>query len=67
MKSVGVVGAGLSALAASFNLITAKVPLNIRIFEKSKGVAGRAATRRAEHFIFDHGANYVSLDGLTAE
>lgn len=34
------------------------------MLEKSKGIGGRAATRRVENYSFDHGANYLSFDSL---
>jgi predicted NAD/FAD-dependent oxidoreductase len=30
----------------------------VTIFEKARGAGGRMATRRAEPFIFDHGAQF---------
>jgi predicted NAD/FAD-dependent oxidoreductase len=63
IKSIGVVGAGLSALTCSHELLRTGVG-RIDIFEKSRGLAGRAATRRENGYAFDHGANYFSLDLL---
>ena len=57
---VAIVGAGAAGLAAAWALReTAKVV----VFEKSRGVAGRATTRRRtvsdEVWRYDHGAQYV--------
>lgn len=57
MKSVAIVGAGMAGLAAARALATAGfTPV---VFEKSRGVGGRAATRRIGDIRFDHGAQYV--------
>ena len=64
MRSVGIVGAGISALSCSSQLINQLANLEIRIFEKAKGLGGRAATRRVMDYTFDHGANYLTMDSL---
>lgn len=64
MKTLGIIGAGLSGLSCSYQLIKEQANIQIRIYEKSRGIAGRASTRRLNGFSFDHGANYMSLDGL---
>jgi predicted NAD/FAD-dependent oxidoreductase len=56
-KQIAIVGAGMSGLAAA--RLLAQDGLHCTIYEKSRGVGGRAATRRVEGFIFDHGAQYV--------
>lgn len=59
--SLAIVGAGPAGLAAAWALRTAPFP--VTVFEKSRGLAGRAATRRRETpeglWRYDHGANYV--------
>ncbi len=57
MKQIAVIGAGVAGLAAAGRLQEAG--FNCTIYEKSRGVGGRAATRRVDRFTFDHGANYV--------
>lgn len=54
-----VVGAGLGALGFACGLRNEQ---QVLILEKSRGVGGRAATRRVGGFRFDHGANYFSSD-----
>ncbi len=56
MTSVAIIGAGMSGLAAAHTLQDAG--RTVTIFEKSHGVGGRAATRKRNGFIYDHGAQY---------
>lgn len=60
--SAAVIGAGFAGLAAAREL--AARGLAVTVFEKSRGIGGRAATRRHEHdlqtFSFDHGAQYFT-------
>ncbi len=55
---VGIVGAGMAGLTVAKSL--AKVA-DVTIFEKSKGVGGRMATRRIGDVAFDHGAQYFTV------
>ena len=55
---IAIIGSGISGLAAARSL--SKVA-EITIFEKSRGIGGRIATRRANPFTFDHGAQYFSV------
>jgi len=57
---LGIVGAGLSGLAAAWALRDA--PCTVTFLEKSRGVSGRAATRGKHGVRYDHGANYFSLE-----
>src|SRR6266699_6069969 len=57
MSSVAVIGAGCSGLAAAHELRGAGYV--VTIFEKSRDVGGRAATREQQGFIYDHGAQYI--------
>ncbi|GCE20316.1 NAD(P)/FAD-dependent oxidoreductase [Dictyobacter kobayashii] len=57
MPSVAILGAGMSGLAAAHSFQDAGY--TVTLFEKSRGVGGRAATRKREGFIYDHGAQYV--------
>ncbi|PSQ99364.1 MAG: NAD/FAD-dependent oxidoreductase [Bacteroidetes bacterium QS_9_68_14] len=54
--SLAIVGAGLSGLAAAYALRDTDLP--VTFFEKSRGVAGRAATRGRGDVRYDHGANH---------
>lgn len=63
--SLAIIGAGLSGLAAAHALRDADLP--ITIFEKSRGVSGRAATRRREGVCYDHGANYFKTEDEQVE
>ena len=58
---LAVIGAGAAGLAAAWALRDAEIAISV--FEKSRGVGGRAATRRHEEagetWTYDHGAQYV--------
>ncbi|MEL6197822.1 MAG: FAD-dependent oxidoreductase [Pseudomonadota bacterium] len=51
---IGIVGAGVAGLACASALVQAG--RRVRVFEKSRGLGGRLATRRSEAGSFDHGA-----------
>ena len=53
-----VVGAGIAGLAAAGAL--QRSGYRVQVFEKSRGVGGRAATRREGPHQFDHGAQYFT-------
>ena len=55
---IAIVGAGISGLACARAL--ADAGLNVQVFEKSLGVAGRMSTRRGELGQCDHGAQYFT-------
>jgi len=55
---IAVVGAGIAGLACA-RVLTAS-GLDVHVFEKSRGVAGRMSTRRGEHGQCDHGAQYFT-------
>jgi photolyase PhrII len=56
---VAVIGAGISGLFAARTL--ADHGLHVTVFEKSRGVGGRMATRRTGNALsFDHGAQYFT-------
>jgi len=58
---VAIIGAGLAGLTAARTLTAAGVP--VIVFEKSRGVGGRLATRRTRSGLdFDHGAPWVTPD-----
>lgn len=58
MLNIGVIGAGLAGLYLS-NTLAKKSMLTL--FEKSRGVGGRIATRRAEPYEFNHGTQYFKI------
>ena len=55
---IAVIGAGLAGLSCAQNLNTAG--LDVTVFDKSRGLGGRLATRRADGLAFDHGAQYLT-------
>jgi predicted NAD/FAD-dependent oxidoreductase len=58
---IAIVGAGLSGLACAQAL--ARADAKVTVFEKSRGLGGRLATRRVEEAAFDHGAQFVTARG----
>ncbi|MGB0682080.1 MAG: NAD(P)/FAD-dependent oxidoreductase [Magnetovibrionaceae bacterium] len=54
-----IIGAGLSGLAAARTLT--RLGAMVNVIEKSRGLGGRLATRRATPWAFDHGAQYVTV------
>ncbi len=57
--TVAVVGAGLASLAFATEL--QRNGAAVRIFERERGAGGRAASRRAGGYRFDHGAQYFTV------
>jgi predicted NAD/FAD-dependent oxidoreductase len=57
MMRIAIVGAGLSGLTLATEL---KTHAEVHVFEKSRGVGGRMATRRAGIFEFDHGTQFFT-------
>jgi len=55
---IAIIGAGISGLACARALADAGV--DVHVFEKSRGVAGRMSTRRDENGQCDHGAQYFT-------
>ncbi len=53
MKSIAIIGAGISGLVLGNAL---KNKAKITLFEKARGVGGRMSTRYADPYYFDHGA-----------
>ncbi len=62
---IGVVGAGISGLAAAHTLKTAGA--DVVVFEKSRSPGGRIATRRLEDFTFDTGTTSIAPRGMAIE
>lgn len=56
---VAVIGAGLAGLICARTLADHGVP--VTVFEKSRGLGGRCATRREGPWCFDHGAQYFTV------
>ena len=56
MNRVAIIGAGLSGLAAGWEL--SRRGLDVVVFEKSRGLSGRAASRGHGAVRYDHGANF---------
>ncbi|MFC7096815.1 NAD(P)/FAD-dependent oxidoreductase [Halobaculum marinum] len=57
MAHIGIVGAGVAGAGAAYAL--RETAHDMTLLEKSRGVGGRAATRRRNDCRYDHGANYV--------
>lgn len=57
-QRVAVIGAGVSGLLCARTLADHNV--SVTVFEKSRGVGGRCATRREGVWHFDHGAQYFT-------
>lgn len=57
MATIAVIGAGLAGLVVARELAHTR---DVVVFEKSRGVGGRMATRRADSFEFDHGAQFFT-------
>ncbi|MFU8831791.1 MAG: FAD-dependent oxidoreductase [Wenzhouxiangella sp.] len=53
---VAIIGAGIAGLSAADRL--REVGADCTVFEKSRGLGGRMATRRVNDLEFDHGAQY---------
>ena len=56
-KRIAVVGAGLAGVSAA--RVLSEIA-EVCVFEKSRGLGGRMATRRAGDFQFDHGAQFFT-------
>lgn len=57
MARIAVIGAGLAGLVVAGELHRRH---QVTVFEKSRGVGGRMATRYADPFRFDHGAQFFT-------
>ncbi len=65
MTTVVIIGAGMAGLAAA--QVLQQHGIGCTLYEKSRGVGGRAATRRVGGFAFDHGAQYVKAPSAQLE
>ena len=61
IQSAAIIGAGMAGLAAARELTAAG--WTVTIYEKSPGLGGRVATRRAHGCLLDHGAQVLKTDG----
>ncbi|MFC7133052.1 MULTISPECIES: NAD(P)/FAD-dependent oxidoreductase [Salinibaculum] len=61
MTHIGFVGAGAATAAAAY-VLDSTTDATVTVLEKSRGVCGRAATRRRDGIRYDYGANYVKAD-----
>jgi predicted NAD/FAD-dependent oxidoreductase len=59
-EQVAIVGAGAAGAGAAYALRETETA--VTVLEKSRGVGGRAATRRRNDCVYDHGANYTKPD-----
>ena len=57
MNRIAVVGAGLAGLVVARRLGDVA---NVTLFEKSRGLGGRIATRYSDEYEFDHGAQFFT-------
>jgi len=55
---IAIIGTGISGITIAQNL---KDFANVSLFEKSRGVGGRMASRRSGPYEFDHGAQFLLL------
>lgn len=55
-NSIAIIGAGIAGASAARSLTQAG--FSVEVFDKSRGIGGRTATRRTEFGEFDHGARY---------
>jgi predicted NAD/FAD-dependent oxidoreductase len=61
--SVAIIGSGIAGTTLA-RLLTDDIPsAEVTIFEKSRGVGGRMATRYSEEYEFDHGAQFFTIRG----
>jgi renalase len=59
---IAIIGAGMAGLSAANRLREAGA--DCTVFEKSRGLGGRMATRRIGSLQFDHGAQYFTARGM---
>lgn len=57
-KKIAIIGAGLAGLTLARRL---NQHAEVAVFEKARGVGGRMATRHADPFSFDHGAQFFTV------
>ncbi|WP_435359371.1 NAD(P)/FAD-dependent oxidoreductase [Haloarchaeobius sp. DFWS5] len=57
-RTVAVVGAGAAGVGVA-DALRAEDDTTVTLFDKARGISGRAATRRKHGCRYDHGANYL--------
>lgn len=57
--NLAIIGAGMAGLSAAREIRRLLPACAITIYEKSRGLGGRVATRRRDGFAFDHGAQVI--------
>ena len=60
---IGVIGAGAGGAAATYVIDRALPGAEVTVFEKSRGVCGRAAARRRDGTVYEYGANFLKDAG----
>jgi renalase len=58
-RHIAVIGAGMAAITCARTLVQAGH--QVTVFEKSRGLGGRMATRSSPFGTFDHGAQYFTV------
>lgn len=58
-QRIAVIGAGMAGLACARQLAGADA--RVTVFEQSRGLGGRLATRRVDGLAYDHGAQYLTV------
>ncbi len=61
LKRTAIIGAGIAGLSCARRLQTSGH--EVAVFDKSRGVGGRMATRRVDGLSFDHGAQFFTSRG----
>jgi predicted NAD/FAD-dependent oxidoreductase len=64
MKRIAIIGAGIAGLALAREIHSFA---RVTVFEKSRGYGGRMATRQAEPYQFDHGAQFFTAKSVQFE
>jgi hypothetical protein len=60
MTRIAIIGAGFTGLCLAQLLQNTSANIEVTVFEKGRGVGGRMATRRADNWHFDHGAQFFT-------
>lgn len=60
LATVAVIGAGIAGIACAAALLNKHI--NVKVFDKGRGLGGRMATRRVDPWQWDHGVQYMTAD-----